>query len=90
MAKQYPVEGDFKSFKKSDNILQEIKDQVFSVKPGEVTKPIARANGVFLIRLDSVVVKPLQEARGDVLKTLQDAKYQEWLDGVRKSVVIGK
>jgi parvulin-like peptidyl-prolyl isomerase len=90
MAKLYPVDGDFKSFKKSDGIPQEIKDAVFQLKPGQVTKPIARANGVFLIRLDSVVVKPLKDARGDVLKTIQDAKYQEWLDGVRKSVVIGK
>ncbi|HTS61986.1 MAG TPA: peptidylprolyl isomerase [Candidatus Acidoferrales bacterium] len=90
MAKQYPVEGDFKSFKKSDPIPAEIKDAVFALKPGEVARPVARPNAVFLIRLDSLVVKPLQDARGDVLKTLQDAKFQGWMDGVRKSVVIGK
>jgi parvulin-like peptidyl-prolyl isomerase len=91
MAKQYPVEGDLKSFKKSDAAIpNEIKDAVFALKPGEVTQPMARPNAVFLIRLDSLVVKPLQDARGDVLKTLQDSKYQAWMDGVRKSVVVGK
>ena len=90
MAKQYPVEGDFKSFKKSDAIPPEIKDAVFALTPGQVTKPVARPNAVFLIRLDSLDVKPLQDARGDVLKTMQDAKFQAWMDGVRKSVVVGK
>jgi parvulin-like peptidyl-prolyl isomerase len=86
MAKEYPVDGDFKSFKKSDNIPAEIKDAVFALKPGQITKPIPRANGVFLIRLDSMVTKPLQDARGDVLKVLQDAMYSQWMNNVRESV----
>jgi parvulin-like peptidyl-prolyl isomerase len=91
LAKQYPVEGDFHTFKKSDaNIPKEIKDAVFTLKPGQVAKPVARPNAVFLIRLDELTVKPFQTARGDVLKILQDAKFQAWMDGVRKSVVIGK
>jgi len=89
-AKKYPVEGDFHSFKKSDPIPAEIKDAVFALKPGEITRPVARPNAVFILRLDSLTVKPLQDARGDVLKTLQDAKFQAWMDGVRKSVVVGK
>ena len=90
MAKLYPVDGDFHSFKKSDKMPPEIKDAVLALKPGEVARPIVRVNGVFLIRLDSLAVKPLQDARGDVLKTLQDTTYQKWMNEVRKSVVIGK
>ena len=89
-AKKYPVDGAFHSFKKSDPIPAEIKDAVFALKPGEITRPVARPNAVFIIRLDTLTVKPLQDARGDVLKTLQDAKFQAWMDGVRKSVVVGK
>ena len=90
MAKQFPVEGDFRAFKKSDAIPADIKDAVFALQAGQITSPLARANAVFLIRLDSLAVKPLQDARGDVLKTMQDAKYQAWMNGVRASVVIGK
>ena len=90
LAKQYPVDGEFKTFKKSDKLPQDIKDAVLALKPGAVCRPVARPNGVFLIRLDSLTVKTLQEARGDVVKTLQDSAYQKWMDGVRKSVVIGK
>src|SRR5262249_31884631 len=90
MAKQYPVDGDFRSFKKSDNLPPEIKDAVFKLKPGEVTPPLTRPNAIFLIRLDSLNVRPLQDARGDALKTMQDARFQQWMEGVRKSVVIGK
>src|ERR1051326_3209329 len=89
-AKQFPVGGDFKSFKKSDALPDEIKDAVFALKPGQITKPVVRPNGVFLIRLDSIVVKSLQDARGDVLKTIQDTRFQNWMNGVRKSVVIVK
>jgi foldase protein PrsA len=90
LAKQYPVDGDFHSFKKSDSIPPEIKDAVFKLKPGGVTPPVALPNGVFLIRVDALNVRSLQDARGDVLKTLQDAKFQAWMDSVRKSVVVGK
>ena len=91
LAKQYPVEGDFHTFKKSDaSIPKEVKDAVFALKPGQITKPVAMPNAVFLIRLDELSVKPFLAARGDVLKTMQDAKFQAWMDGVRKSVVIGK
>jgi hypothetical protein len=90
MAKEYPVDGGFKSFKKTDGLPAEIKDAVLQLKPGQITKPIARVNGVFLIRLDSIEVKPLQDARGDVLKTMQDANYQKWMDSIRKSIVIAK
>jgi parvulin-like peptidyl-prolyl isomerase len=89
IAKEYPV-GEFKSFKKSDNVPTEIKEAVFQLKPGQVTKPLVRPNGVFLVRLDKVEVKSLQDARGDVLKAVQDGMYQKWMDGIRKSVVIGK
>jgi parvulin-like peptidyl-prolyl isomerase len=91
LAKQYPVDGDFKSIKKSDTSTPpDVKAMVFALKPGEITRPIVRANAVFLIRLDSLTVKTLQDARGDVLKTLQDTRYQTWMNGVRASVVIGK
>jgi parvulin-like peptidyl-prolyl isomerase len=90
LAKEYPVDGNFKSFKKSDNLPAEIKDVVFQLKPGQVTKPIARPNGVFLIRLDKLEAKPLQDARGDIVRDMQNEQYQKWMDGIRKSVVIGK
>jgi parvulin-like peptidyl-prolyl isomerase len=90
LAKKYPVDGDFHSFKKSDPIPVEIKDAVFALKPGAVSRPIPRPNAVFLIRLDSTNVASLQEKRGDILKLMQDAKIATFMDGVRKSVVIGK
>jgi parvulin-like peptidyl-prolyl isomerase len=91
IAKQYPVDGDFKSFKKTDaSVPAEIKDAVFQLKPGRLTKPISRANGVFIVRLDGLEVKPLREVSGDIMKSMLDARYQEWLAAVRASVVIEK
>jgi foldase protein PrsA len=90
LAKQFPVEGDFHSFKKSDGIPAEIKDAVFALKPGQVSRPISRPNAVFLIRLDSTTVAPLREKRGDILKSIQDARIAAFMDEVRKSVVLGK
>ena len=90
LAKQYPVDGEFRTFKKSDPSPPAIKDAVLALKPGAVCRPVAMPNGYFLVRLDSLTVKTLQEARGDVVKVLQDTAYQKWMDGVRNSVVIGK
>jgi parvulin-like peptidyl-prolyl isomerase len=90
LAKEYPVEGDFHTFKKSDAIPAEIKDAVFQLKPGGVTPPVARPNAVFLFRLDKVTVKPLQDARGDIMRDMQEKRLQMWMNEVRKSVVVGK
>jgi parvulin-like peptidyl-prolyl isomerase len=90
IAKQYPLDSDFKSFKKSDKVPAEIKDSVLQLKPGQVTKPIIRPSGVFLIRLDKVVVTPMQEAHGDLVRDLQNEQFQKWMSGIRASVVIGK
>ena len=91
IAKEHPVEGDFKSFKRSDpKIPVEIKDPVLQLKPGKVTKPVLRPSGVFLIRLDKIEVTPLDSIRGDIVRDLQTDQYQTWMNTIRKSVVIGK
>jgi parvulin-like peptidyl-prolyl isomerase len=90
IAKQYPESPEFKSFKKSDKLPPEIKDPVLQLKPGKVTKPILRPSGVFLIRLDKIEVTPIESIRGDLVRDLQSEQFQTWMNGIRKSVVIGK
>jgi hypothetical protein len=90
IAKQYPESPEFKSFKKSDKLPPEIKDPILQLKPGKVTKPILRPSGVFLIRLDKVEVTPLDSIRGDLVRDMQNEQFQTWMNGIRKSVVIGK
>jgi len=90
LAKQYPLPG-FHSYKQSDpKIPAEVKTAMSALKPGGYTRPIALPSGVFILRLDGVEAKPFRDARGDVLKTMQDAQFNAWMDGIRSSVVVGK
>jgi len=65
-----------------------IRTAVFALKPGQVSEPIVRPNGVYLIRLDSTASVDFQKAKPDVRKTIADSRFQAFIEEVRKSVTV--
>jgi parvulin-like peptidyl-prolyl isomerase len=90
LAAQYPVEGGFANVigKSDPKIPEGIRGAVFALQPGAVTAPVALPNGVYLLKLQAIDVKPLAEVRGDVAARLSTERFYAWLDSVRQSVTI--
>ena len=84
---QYPA--GLTTIRRNDPAVDaELRAAAFALKPGEVSEPIVRPNGVYLIRLDSIAAADFAKAKADVKKTMSDARFQAFLEEVRKSVTV--
>lgn len=82
-------DGEFAPIKPGDTSLPgEIRDMIFSLKPGQTTEPVRQANGYYLFRLESLDVAPYEEVRDQIYMELQKEALDRWMETVRKSVSI--
>jgi peptidyl-prolyl cis-trans isomerase C len=72
-------DGDFGDIKKSDNIPMEIKQVIFSLKPGEVSGLIPQRNGFYIFRLDALTSQPYESVKDSIYNELKDQRTQLWI-----------
>ena len=89
LAEKYPL-ADFRNvIKKSDTGVSEpIRTAVFALKKGGTTGPIVLPNGVYLLRLQDLSVKALNDVRGDVADRLANDRFRAWIAEIRNSVTV--
>ncbi len=97
LAKQYPVPatpdwaGELSPMHKDDTRFPDaLREAVFAVAAGKVTKPVALRRGVYVLHVKASGLQPLAEVRGQVAQAVMDDRLQTWMAGVRKSVTVEK
>jgi len=90
LAKRYPVEGNFSNVigKRDAATPEAIRTAVFALSPGGTTAPITLSNGVYLIQLEKIGVKPLADARGEIVQQIATDRFLAWVNEVRSTVVV--
>jgi peptidyl-prolyl cis-trans isomerase C len=81
-------DGDFGSIKKTDNIPEPIKATIFALKPGEISQPVRQPNGFYLFRAEEITAQSYPEVKDQIFTELKQAKFKEWLEGVRANLDI--
>jgi peptidyl-prolyl cis-trans isomerase C len=81
-------DGDFGTFKKTDNIPDPIKQVVFSLKKGEISPPVRQPNGFYLFRAEEITARAYAEVKDEVHNQMKQARFKEWLDSVRGSLAV--
>lgn len=81
-------DGDFMPIRKSDQLPKEIKDAVFSLKPGQVSKPIRQPNGFYILRLESLDTEPFEAVQNKLAFDLRQAHVNEFIEKARSSLDI--
>jgi len=88
-------EGGLMGYVKRGDLLPEIEQAVFSLKPGEVTGIVQSSLGYHIFKVEEKEpprTPPLSEIRHEVeaavYKKKADAKIRGWLDGLKKSAYI--
>lgn len=77
-------DGDLGTVSKSDPLPAEVKAVVFSMKKGEVTKPIRVSNGIYIFRCEEAKTEKFEDVRDALRTEVRQQKYIEWFDGQRK------
>jgi parvulin-like peptidyl-prolyl isomerase len=75
--------GDFGTpIKATSSFGQDIKKAVFTMKPGEISDPVAQGYGFYIIRLEEKTVQPLNDVRESIIKEIRDNHMNEYLKGL--------
>jgi parvulin-like peptidyl-prolyl isomerase len=72
-------DGDFGVMKQSSTYPEPIKAAVFGLKAGEVSEPVRQPNGFYLIRMDEIIVQPLQEVATDIYQTVKQERLNDYI-----------
>jgi peptidyl-prolyl cis-trans isomerase C len=79
--------GDFPVIQPGDNSLPtQIKSAVFALKPGQVSDAVRQTGGFWIFRLEEFVTSSFDEVRDDIYLTIQRERFQQWMDGMQKSL----
>jgi peptidyl-prolyl cis-trans isomerase C len=73
-------DGDFSTFRTSDNIPDAIRAAVFALKQGEVSDPVRQPNGFYVFRAEEVTYRPLSQVRDEIFTSLKTQHYQQVMD----------
>jgi peptidyl-prolyl cis-trans isomerase C len=76
-------DGDFGTITPESPYPQGIKNAVFALKQGEVSAPIKEGNGFYLVRAEQIQEKPFNQSVMQIMDTLKQEKFQQWLKGVQ-------
>lgn len=71
--------GDFGTIRRSDQIPDELKKAIFSLKVGELSDPVKQPNGFYIFKVAELTAQPLDEVKSLMSSQLRDQVFQEWL-----------
>jgi parvulin-like peptidyl-prolyl isomerase len=77
-------DGDLGTLSKSDALPDEVKAVVFAMKKGDISKPIAVTNGVYIFRCEEAKTEKFEDVKETLRTEVRQRKYIEWFDGERK------
>ncbi|HEY3442920.1 MAG TPA: peptidylprolyl isomerase [Paludibaculum sp.] len=81
--------GDFPPIKPTDTALPpEMKTVIFALKPGQVSDPVRQAGGFWIFRMGEFVTPAYDEVRDEIYKAIQESRFREWMDDIRKNVKV--
>lgn len=73
---------------KGGQMISPFKEAVFSMQPGEISKPIRTPFGYHIIRLDERKSQTAEQARGDIENFLRRERVEKEMDSLKQSVKV--
>jgi peptidyl-prolyl cis-trans isomerase C len=81
-------DGDFGTFRISDNLPDAVRAAIFSLKEGEVSEPVRQPNGFYIFRADKVEIRDFAEVRDGIYYELRQRRYGEWLEKSKREATV--
>lgn len=77
-------DGAYPPLKRNSVLPDTIKTAVFGLKPGQISEPLRQPNGFYLIRLEEMKTRPLDEVRIEIYEDMKTAQFNEWMQALQK------
>jgi len=78
--------GKLGVWKMTDNVPDDLRAAVLSVKEGEISDPIRQGGGYWIVHVDSVSYQPLDEVKDAIFSQLKQEKAEQWIKDLYKNV----
>jgi peptidyl-prolyl cis-trans isomerase C len=80
--------GDFGYIKKSDAIPADLKNVIFTTKPGGLTEPVRQPNGFYIFRVDEIAPQTFEQVQGSLTAEMKNTQFVAWLNSLQKALDI--
>ncbi|HEY3840684.1 MAG TPA: peptidylprolyl isomerase [Bryobacteraceae bacterium] len=81
-------DGDWGTVNASDNLPDDFKRAVLTLKIGQVTDPMRRTGGFYIFKADSMIDRPYSEVQNEIYNALKEIKMRQWMDGLQQSIPV--
>ena len=81
-------DGDFGTWKITDNVPDLMRPVVFGLKQGEVGEPVRQAHGFYIFHADEVTFAPLAQVRDGIFDQLKRQHATEWMQKLDASTMV--
>lgn len=75
--------GDFGIVKRSSNQPADVKNAIFSLKPGGVSEPVRQANGFYIFKVDEFITQPYEEVESQIADKIRQEHWDAWFKGIQ-------
>ena len=79
-----PKGGEFPLIRKGDRLPENIKQAIFTLKPGEVSDPIREPNGFYIVKVEERAIQPLADVKQSVANDVRQDRFQKWASDEQK------
>jgi len=80
--------GDFAVIHGSDNIPEQVKTVVMSMKQGDISEPLRQPTAYYIFRAESVTYKPFDQVSDQIFTQLKSDHYRQWMEQINKDVKV--
>ena len=78
--------GELGVWKMTDNVPDDLRATVLSVKEGEISDPIRQGGGYWIVHVDSVTFQPLDEVKDAIFGQVKQEKAEKWIKDLYSNV----
>lgn len=79
-------DGDFGPIKRTDNLPDNIRTAIFSLKKGDISEPVRAPNGFYIFRLEEMLPVAFDDVRDAIFVEIKNLRFREWMDQTQKTV----
>ena len=76
--------GLFPPLRQADRIPDDIKNVVFTMKPGEISDPVRQPIGFYIIKLEERGHMPFDDAKAGSSNEIKQERFEKWMAEARK------
>lgn len=75
--------GEWGVIKRDSKLPDDVKNAIFSLRPGQVGGPIKQPNGYYLVKVESISTEPFNDVSNKLTEKLRNERFDAWMHEIQ-------